>query len=128
MAAIEPTTAVHRIGGASLANLALKPSEATSEPPGFSVLLGGTPHEAADQMRRVFPDPRQFARLHAQSVIVASATVEEIRLAGFDVISVATGRFPNHGRVTHGAGAAGFTPENLAQLHAILRETPTPGE
>jgi hypothetical protein len=91
MAPIDSSTAVHRIGGAGLDNLSLKPSEERLDPPGFSVLLGGTPQDAADQMRRGFADPVQFARLHAQSVVVASATVGDIRRAGFDVVPAPRG-------------------------------------
>ena len=41
---------VHRIGGGSIANLRLSPPDLQETPPGISVLLGGTPQEAAAQM------------------------------------------------------------------------------
>jgi hypothetical protein len=117
---------VHRIGGGQIDNLRLKPREETLDPAGFSVLLGGTPIQAADQMRQAFRDPAKFARLHRDAEVVGSATVEAIRSAGFDVIADPSARFPNHGRLTHPAGVAGFTPENLERLASVFVATPTP--
>ena len=41
----EPPTdvTVHRMGGKSIANLMLRPEEKAANPPGFSILIGGTP-------------------------------------------------------------------------------------
>lgn len=46
---------IHRIGGASVENLRLKPKEAALKIPGISVLKSPTPGEAARQMRIAFP-------------------------------------------------------------------------
>jgi hypothetical protein len=124
--ALDADTPVHRIGGAALANLTLKSAEENLDPAGFSVLLGGAPQEAADRMRLAFPDPVQFARLHAAAMVVGSGSVAAVRAAGFDVIAAPTGRLPTHGRVIHPLGAAGFTPANLVRLAAVLQDTPTP--
>jgi hypothetical protein len=53
--ALAPGLVVHRIGGGAVANLRLKPRERSLTPPGISVILGGTPQDAADQMRQAFP-------------------------------------------------------------------------
>lgn len=109
----------HRIGGA--ASLALKPHEVALDPPGISVLLGGTPELAASDMRRVFGPRSTLGRLAS---VVGAARVEQIRTAGFDVIPKPTGNFPNHGRMTHPTeGAAGFTPDNLNGVAQVMQET-----
>src|SRR5581483_9730866 len=105
---LTPEVAVHRIGSGNVANLRLKPAEEALRSPGFSVLLGGTPAEAAEQMRQAFPDPRKFARLHGQAETVGTGTVAAIRAAGFDVLPDPSTKFPNHARVIHPDGAAGF--------------------
>ena len=94
-------------------NLRLKPAEVTLTPPGFSVLLGVTPSEAAEQMKKAFP---KATGLHTQARTVGVSTAQAIREAGFDVIPDPTKKFPNHGRVVHPEGAAGFTDENLSKL------------
>ncbi len=119
-------TVVHRIGGGSIINLRLKPAEEALGPPGFSVLLGGTPGDAAEQMRQAFPDPRKFARLHSLAETVATATVAGIRIAGFDVLPDSSAKFPNHARVIHSEGAAGFSDANLERLAQAFTNTPTP--
>jgi hypothetical protein len=124
---IAPATAVHRIGGASVANLQLKPSEHTLQPPGISVLLGGTPQEAANLIRAAFPDPVQHARLHAEATSVGSTTAAAIRQAGFEVVPAPTRRLRNHGRLIHPQGTAGLTEANREQLSRVFQETPTPG-
>ncbi len=117
------STVVHRIGGGPIENLRLKPKEQSLIPPGISVFLGGTSQEAAAQMRRAFPDPRKYQRLHALAATVGSATVEAIRQAGFEVIPDPTTRFPNHARVVHRQGNAGFSDEALAQLAQAFQDT-----
>lgn len=124
---VPPETAIHRIGGAGVANLQLKPSEHVLQPPGISVLLGGTPQEAADLMRAAFPDPVQHARLHEEAGRVGSTTAAALRQVGFEVVPVPTRRLPSHGRLTHPEGTAGFTEANLEQLSRIFHETSTPG-
>src|SRR5262245_42540100 len=93
---LSPDISVHRIGGGQAANLRLKPIEKTLTPPGISVLLGGTPGEAAEQMRRAFPDPVTFDKLHKLAETVGSTTVAAIGKAGFEVIRDPSTKFPNH--------------------------------
>ncbi len=124
---VAPETAVYRVGGAGAANLQLKPSEHALQPPGISVLLGGTPQEAADLIRSAFPDPVQHARLHAEAARVGTTTAADLRQAGFEIVPAPTRRLPNHGRLTHPEGAAGFTEANLELLSQVFHETPTPG-
>ncbi|HJT78059.1 MAG TPA: hypothetical protein VJ739_12720 [Gemmataceae bacterium] len=109
--AIPDETPVHRVGGGTVENLALKPAEATLNPPGISMLRGGTASEAAEAMRRQFP--RMAPR---GQTVVGTTTAGQIREAGFDVIMNPTRRFPQHARLIHPAGAAGFTQENLQRL------------
>jgi hypothetical protein len=117
---ISPETVVHRVGGGSVANLRLSPLDAQQTPPGLSVLLGGTPPEAADQLRRAFPRSRKWL----QSVhTVGTTTAAAIREAGFEIVPDPTARFPNHARLMHSRGVAGFTDENLQILAATFRNT-----
>ena len=102
---------IHRIGGGSVANLSLKPSEKALIPPGISTLQGGTPDEAAEAMRQQFP--RMAPR---GKTTVGTTTAEQIRQAGFDVIMNPTPRFPQHARLIHPDGTDGFTQENLERL------------
>jgi hypothetical protein len=112
---------VHRVGGGDVSNLALKPPEAKLDPPGISVPIGGTPAETAGDFRRVF-GPRSSLGRFASTV--GTAEVEQIRAAGFDVILIPTGNFPNHGRIIHPTeGSAGFTPENLERLSRTFINT-----
>lgn len=74
---------IHRIGGGSIDNLRLKPIEARLDPPDISVLKGGSPSGAAEQMRTAFPNA---TKLHESTRIVGSATEDAIRDAGFDVL------------------------------------------
>jgi hypothetical protein len=104
---------IHRIGGASIENLRLKPKEATLNPPGISVLKSPTPGEAAAEMRAAYPDA---TGLHEAAKTVGSSTTEAIRSAGFDVIAASSRRLPNHHRLIHPEGVAGFTDENLTRL------------
>jgi hypothetical protein len=102
---------VHRIGGGAAGNLLLKPAEAQLTPPGLSLLSGGSPEEAARAMRQQFP------RMAPQGqTVVGSATVGQIRKAGFEVIMNPTLRFPQPARLTHPEGATGFTEENRERL------------
>src|SRR5207244_3294182 len=104
-------TPVHRVGGRAGANLRLKPREELLVPPGISVLLGGTPAEAAEQMRQAFPDPRKFARIHELAQTVGSTTIAQVEATGFQLLSDPSVKFPNHARLTHPAGVAGFSEE-----------------
>lgn len=111
---------VHRVGGASVPDLRLGPLDAAAIPPGISVLTGGTPQEAADQMRAAFNNSRKW---RAKARTVGSATAADIRAAGFDVIENPTAKLPNHARIIHPAGAAGFDDANLARLAGVFRPT-----
>lgn len=97
-------------------NLRLTAADLTAVPPGLSVLLGGTPQEAANQMRAVF-GTRKWMRLASR---VGTASVGAIRAAGFDVIPVPTPNLPTHGRIVHPNGAAGFTDANLTVLTGVF--------
>ena len=117
---VTPDTVVHRIGGGSVANLRLSPLDAQQTPPGISVLLHGTPQEAATQMRRAFPGSRKW-RDTVQTV--GTTTAAAIREVGFDIVPDPTTRFPNHARLVHPQGVAGFSDEPLATLAATFRNT-----
>jgi hypothetical protein len=104
---------IHRIGGGTAENLRLKPAEAALEPPGISVTKNPTAGEAAAQMRAAFPKAKG---LHEAAKTVGSTTEEAIRSAGFDIIANPTKKLPNHHRIIHPVGAAGFTEENLERL------------
>jgi RHS repeat-associated protein len=114
---LPPGSVVHRIGGGDVNNLELQPAEKALNPAGFSVLEGGSPEEASAQMLEQFPDKAEKAKT------VGSATAEDIRKAGFDAIEWETKRFPNHARVIHPEGAAGFSPENRAKLAEAFKNT-----
>ena len=55
--------------------------------------------------------------------ILGSTTVDNIRGAGIDVIPDPTKKLPNHYRLIHRDGIAGFNDENLARLSAVFTET-----
>ena len=111
---------VHRIGGSSVENLRLKPREATLNLPGISLLHAQSPREAARQIREAFPAADE---LHEAAQVIGSTTVDKIRSAGFDVIPNPTKRLPNHYRLIHPDGVAGFNDENLGRLSAVFTET-----
>jgi len=111
---------MHRIGGSSVENLRLKPREATLNPPGISLLHAPSPGDAARQMREAFP---AADGLHEAARTISSTTVDKIRSAGFDVIPNPTRKLPNHYRLIHPDGVAGFNDENLARLSAVFTET-----
>jgi hypothetical protein len=125
--ALPPGTVVHRIGGGAVANLRLKAREEALTPPGISVLLGGTAVQAAEQMRQAFPDPIKFARLHQLAEVVGSASAAAIRAAGFEVIPDPSAKFPNHARIIHPEGVAGFSDANLERLFKGFQDTPGKG-
>jgi hypothetical protein len=110
---------VHRVGGADVANLRLKPGEVILAPPGFSTLTGGDAQSAADAMRRVYSKARKWKGPLSMGTTTAAA----IRAAGFDVIADPTPNFPNHARVVHPNGVAGFTDANLQLLAAAFVNT-----
>ena len=72
---------------------------------------------AAQQIRAAFPRARV---LHETAKTVGSTTEELIRGAGFDIIHVPSNTLPNHYRIIHPEGAAGFRDENLAHLAGVF--------
>ena len=50
----------------------------------------------------------------------SSATIESIRLAGFEVIPDASSNFHNHGRIVHRLGVAGFEDKPLEKRARII--------
>jgi hypothetical protein len=111
---------IPRIGGGSIANLRVKPREAQLNPPGISVLKAATPREAAEQMRTAFP---KAVALHEAAKVVGTSTMEKIRAAGFDIIADPSRKLPNHHRLIHPDGAAGFNDENLRKLRDAFTDT-----
>jgi hypothetical protein len=115
---ISADTVLHRIGGSAISNLRLSVLDETLNPPGISVLLGGTPQAAANQMRAAFPRSRKWNAAHA----VGTSTAAAIRGAGFELVPDPTTRFANHARLIHPAGVVGFTDENLKALAQTFQE------
>lgn len=99
-----------------------KPGRTGKRSPGISVLLGGTPQSAADQMRATFPNATE---LRAKSNVVGSSTVARIVDAGYIVIPTPSAKLPNHATIWHPGGEAGFNA-NLPKLSAAFVDTPTP--
>lgn len=61
--------------------------------------------------------------LHEAAQIISSTTIDKIRSAGFDVIPNPTKKLPNHYRLIHPDGVAGFNDGNLARLSVVFTET-----
>lgn len=114
------TDDIHRIGGGNPENLRMKPKEAELDPPGISVLRASSPGEAARQIREAFPVAES---LHESSRIVGSTTAKKIRSVGFDLVPNPTRKLPNHHRLIHPQGAAGFNDENLRRLSEVFTDT-----
>jgi hypothetical protein len=117
---IAPETVVHRVGGGDVVNLRLSPIDQAQTPPGISVLLGGTPQDAANQMRQAFPGSRKWLQT---AETVGSTTAEAIRQAGFEIVPDSTNRFPNHARLIHADGSVGFTDDRLEVLAKAFHDT-----
>ena len=115
-----PVGAIHRIGGGKIANLRLKPREATLDRPGISVIRAATPQDAARELRDAFP---RASGLREQAKIIGTASEAAIRGAGFEVIPMPSRSLPNHHRIVHPAGVAGFDDANLAGLAAVFSDT-----
>lgn len=111
---------IHRIGGGGVENLRLKPLETRLNPPGISVVKAPTPREAADHIRAAFP---RAVDLQEAAKILGTTTVEKIRAAGFDVLADPSRKLPNHHRLIHPDGAAGFSDENLQKLSEAFTDT-----
>ena len=103
-----------------VANLRLSLLDQKEVPPGISVLLGGTPQEAAAQMRQAFPSSRKW-RVTAQ--VVGTTTAAALRQAGFEIVPDPTSRFANHARLIHPQGTPGYTDTNLEALAQCFRNT-----
>ena len=71
-------------------------------------------------MREAFPKARGLLRA---AETVASGSADKIRAAGFDVIEDPTNKFPNHARIIHPNGEAGFNDYNLGKLSDALGST-----
>ena len=112
-------TVIYRIAPASVIGFTPKPAELALNPPGVSVLSGGTAAEAMAAMRAVYPRSKKWKGAAA----VSTATAAMVRAVGFDVIDDPSSNFPNHARITHPLGAAGFTDANLAALAAAFTES-----
>lgn len=117
---IAPETAVHRVGGGNVENLRLSALELELDPPGISLLLDGTPQEAASQMKQAFPRSKKWNQAAAT---VGTASVAAVRQMGFDIEPDPTSRFPNHARLIHPDGAAGFSEANLEGLERVFSDT-----
>jgi hypothetical protein len=123
--ALAPTSAqapldIHRIGGGGVENLRLKPREAALKQPGISVLKAPSPGAAAQQMRSAFPAAKA---LHTVANTVGSTTETLIRAAGFDIIHLPSQSLPDHYRIIHRNGVAGFTDANLILLSQAFTNT-----
>ena len=110
---LSPAAIVHRLGGGNVENLQLKPKEQALVPPGISLFQGDNCDEIRKQIYQAFPNA---TRLLAAAETVGAATVAAIRRVGFDVLADPTRQFPNHVRLIHPAGAAGFSDANLRSL------------
>lgn len=111
---------IHRIGGGRVENLRLKAREAQLNPPGISVLKAASAAEAVRQIREAFPDAEALGQA---AQVVGSTSVERIRSTDFDIIANPTRKLPNHHRIVHPDGAAGFNDENLQRLSSVFRNT-----
>lgn len=111
---------IHRIGGGSAENLRPKEQETRLNPPGISVLKSPSPSDAARQIREAFPEAE---RLHEAAKTIGSTNAEKIRSTGFDIIPNPTRKLPNHHRIIHPDGAAGFSDKNLEKLSEVFTDT-----
>jgi hypothetical protein len=71
-------------------------------------------------MRHAFPGSRKWRET---AHIIGTTTAAAIREAGFDIVPDPTTRFPNHARLIHPQGVAGFTDENVITLAATFHDT-----
>ncbi len=71
-------------------------------------------------MKEAFPN---VAKLHRLAKTVGTATEEGIRGAGFDLVPDPTTRFPNHHRLIHPEGIAGFDDDGLGRLSQAFTDS-----
>lgn len=71
-------------------------------------------------MREAFPRSKKWKQAAG---IVGTTTVASVRRAGFEVVPDPTSRFPNHARLTHPDGIAGFSAANLETLAQVFSNT-----
>jgi hypothetical protein len=123
---LEGDLVVHRMGGK--ANLGLTQAEKGLSPPGFSVLVGGTPQRAAWQMRMAFSPQSRYSQLWELSRTVGTAQISSLRSIGFDVIPDPSRRLPNHGRLIHQTRTAAPFEDRiwLRVLAGIFTDTSVP--
>ena len=114
------TGEIHRIGGGTVDNLRLKPREAALDVPGISVIKAPTPGAAAREIRTGLPRAKA---LHKQANTIGTASEEDIRSVGFDIIPSPSTALPNHHRIVHPDGAAGFNDDNLGRLAEVFHNT-----
>jgi hypothetical protein len=72
----------------------LRESEKLENPPGFSVLIGGTAQDAAADMMKAYKDKRKHSRIHEMIKKTSTTSVLRIRQTGFDVVAAPTKRLP----------------------------------
>jgi hypothetical protein len=89
-------------------------------PPGISLLQAPTAKAAAEQIQAVFP---RAVKLLEECRHVGSITKDQIQAAGFDVVPAPSRQLPNHCRLTHSDGVAGFCDANLERLAALFITT-----
>ena len=55
--------------------------------------------------------------------MVGTTSALAVRQTGFEIVPDPTTRFPNHARLTHASGVAGFTDANLEGLARTFQNT-----
>jgi hypothetical protein len=110
-------TLIHRIGPNTIENFELNAREKRIPPFGISVLIGGSPEQAAKDMITAI----NSKRMRELTKSVSTASLKQIRSVGFDVVSSPTPNFPNHGTLLHSQGSAGFAYDHLESLVDVFQ-------
>lgn len=84
------------------------------------MLKSSSPSQAAINIRKALEDATD---LHEAAKTIGSITIELVRSVGFDVMPNPSKRIPNHHRIVHPDGIAGFSEENLARLSDVFTNT-----
>ncbi len=71
-------------------------------------------------MRQAFPNSRKW---RDAAGTVGTTTAAALRQAGFEIMPDPTARFPNHARLIHTDGVAGFSDVNLEALAQTFSDT-----